>query len=105
MLHAVTGSCEGAVQVRPLRRQLKTLKAWITGQRKDQSPGTRSGVPVVEVPPHSIPLTSAPAIPTPLPCMRSLHVASAGGRCVRDEHSKFVFVNVFTLHASADGHI
>eukprot|EP00879_Flechtneria_rotunda_P007673 GHRR01008046.1.p1 GENE.GHRR01008046.1~~GHRR01008046.1.p1 ORF type:complete len:356 (+),score=134.42 GHRR01008046.1:885-1952(+) len=38
-------------KVRPLRRQLKTLKAWITGQRKDQSPGTRMAVPVVEVDP------------------------------------------------------
>lgn len=40
-----------APQVKPLRRQLKTLKAWITGQRKDQSPGTRMAVPVVEVDP------------------------------------------------------
>lgn len=39
------------VQVLPLRRQLKTLKAWITGQRKDQSPGTRMEVPVVQVDP------------------------------------------------------
>lgn len=38
-------------KVRPLRRQLKTLKAWITGQRKDQSPGTRDAVPVVQVDP------------------------------------------------------
>lgn len=38
-------------KVKPLRRQLKTLKAWITGQRKDQSPGTRMAVPVVEVDP------------------------------------------------------
>ena len=38
-------------QVRPLRRQLKTLKAWITGQRKDQSPGTRTQVPVAQVDP------------------------------------------------------
>lgn len=38
-------------QVLPLRRQLKTLKAWITGQRKDQSPGTRTAVPVVQVDP------------------------------------------------------
>eukprot|EP00877_Chromochloris_zofingiensis_P012297 jgi/Chrzof1/7320/Cz02g19090.t1 len=38
-------------KVRPLRRQLKGLKAWITGQRKDQSPGTRQAVPVVEVDP------------------------------------------------------
>lgn len=35
-------------KVRPLRRALKGLKAWITGQRKDQSPGTRSNVPVVQ---------------------------------------------------------
>ena len=35
-------------KVRPLRRQLSGLKAWITGQRKDQSPGTRSEVPVVQ---------------------------------------------------------
>merc|ERR1719453_2815895 len=38
-------------KVRPLRRQLKTLKAWITGQWKDQSPGTRAEVPVVQVDP------------------------------------------------------
>lgn len=38
-------------KVRPLRRQLKGLKAWITGQRKDQSPGTRDAVPVVQVDP------------------------------------------------------
>ncbi|CAL0334595.1 unnamed protein product [Lupinus luteus] len=38
-------------KVRPLRRALKGLKAWITGQRKDQSPGTRSEVPVVQVDP------------------------------------------------------
>lgn len=38
-------------KVRPLRRQLTGLNAWITGQRKDQSPGTRSEVPVVQVDP------------------------------------------------------
>ncbi|KAK9865032.1 hypothetical protein WJX84_003919 [Apatococcus fuscideae] len=38
-------------KVRPLRRQLKTLKAWITGQRRDQSPGTRAAVSVVQVDP------------------------------------------------------
>ena len=37
--------------MRPLRRQLTGLKAWITGQRKDQSPGTRAAVPVVQVDP------------------------------------------------------
>lgn len=36
-------------KVRPLRRALKGLRAWITGQRKDQSPGTRSEIPVVQV--------------------------------------------------------
>ncbi|KAH9612682.1 hypothetical protein KSS87_003344 [Heliosperma pusillum] len=38
-------------KVRPLRRALKGLRAWITGQRKDQSPGTRSDVPIVQVDP------------------------------------------------------
>ncbi|MCL7033799.1 hypothetical protein MKW94_019206 [Papaver nudicaule] len=36
---------------RPLRRALKGLRAWITGQRKDQSPGTRAEIPVVQVDP------------------------------------------------------
>lgn len=51
------------LQVRPLRRQLKQLKAWITGQRKDQSPGTRSAVPVVQVDPLSFPFLSFPSLP------------------------------------------
>nr|GMD85985.1 5'-adenylylsulfate reductase 3, chloroplastic-like [Ipomoea batatas]GME01503.1 5'-adenylylsulfate reductase 3, chloroplastic-like [Ipomoea batatas] len=38
-------------KVRPLRRALKGLRAWITGQRKDQSPGTRSEIPVVQLDP------------------------------------------------------
>ncbi|MQL97801.1 hypothetical protein Taro_030501 [Colocasia esculenta] len=38
-------------KVRPLRRALKGLRAWITGQRKDQSPGTRASIPVVQVDP------------------------------------------------------
>ena len=36
-------------KVAPLRRKLSTLDAWITGQRKDQNPATRAGVPVVQV--------------------------------------------------------
>jgi phosphoadenosine phosphosulfate reductase len=40
--------CCGIRKVLPLRRKLLTLDAWITGQRKDQSPATRTGVPVVE---------------------------------------------------------
>ncbi|XP_042467522.1 probable 5'-adenylylsulfate reductase 1, chloroplastic [Zingiber officinale] len=33
-------------KVRPLRRMLKGLRTWITGQRKDHSPGTRANIPV-----------------------------------------------------------
>jgi len=53
ILLCVRGSieCLSSLQVLPLRRQLKTLKAWITGQRKDQSPGTRMDVPIVQVDP------------------------------------------------------
>ncbi|MEX2523654.1 MAG: phosphoadenylyl-sulfate reductase [Gammaproteobacteria bacterium] len=40
--------CCGIRKVAPLRRKLATLDAWVTGQRKDQSPGTRSNIPVVE---------------------------------------------------------
>jgi thioredoxin-dependent adenylylsulfate APS reductase len=39
--------CCGIRKVEPLRRQLSTLRAWITGQRKDQSP-TRSQLPLVQ---------------------------------------------------------
>ena len=45
------GECCRVRKVRPLRRQLTGLKAWITGQRKDQSPGTRAEVPVIQVDP------------------------------------------------------
>lgn len=38
-------------KVEPLRRALRTLEAWVTGQRRDQSPGTRSAVPVVQLDP------------------------------------------------------
>ena len=41
--------CCGIRKVEPLRRQLTTLTGWITGQRRDQSPNTRSGIPIVEV--------------------------------------------------------
>jgi phosphoadenosine phosphosulfate reductase len=36
-------------KVEPLVRALKPLNAWITGQRKDQSPGTRSEIPVIQL--------------------------------------------------------
>ena len=40
--------CCGIRKVMPLRKKLATVDAWITGQRKDQSPGTRANVPVIE---------------------------------------------------------
>ncbi len=35
-------------KVEPLRRQLSGLRSWVTGQRRDQSPHTRSSLEVVE---------------------------------------------------------
>lgn len=43
------GECCGIRKVQPLKKKLATLDAWITGQRKDQSPGTRSGIPVIQI--------------------------------------------------------
>lgn len=43
--------CCGVRKVEPLVRALKPLKAWVTGQRKDQSPGTRQDIPVVQTDP------------------------------------------------------
>lgn len=40
--------CCGIRKVMPLRKKLATLDAWITGQRKDQSPSTRTSIPVVQ---------------------------------------------------------
>ena len=34
--------CCGVRKIAPLKRKLTTLNAWFTGQRKDQSPGTRT---------------------------------------------------------------
>ncbi|WP_150299027.1 phosphoadenylyl-sulfate reductase [Pseudomonas profundi] len=39
--------CCGIRKIEPLRRKLAGVDAWITGQRKDQSP-TRTNVPVIE---------------------------------------------------------
>jgi 3'-phosphoadenosine 5'-phosphosulfate sulfotransferase (PAPS reductase)/FAD synthetase len=50
-LHSHTWVTPCGAQVRPLRKELGTLDAWITGQRKDQSPGTRMEVPTVQVDP------------------------------------------------------
>ena len=41
--------CCSIRKVKPLRRKLGTLEAWISGQRKDQSPSSRSEVAVIEL--------------------------------------------------------
>jgi phosphoadenosine phosphosulfate reductase len=41
--------CCGIRKVEPLVRALAPLRAWVTGQRRDQSPGTRAEVPVVQL--------------------------------------------------------
>ena len=41
--------CCGIRKIEPLKRKVATLDAWITGQRKDQSPGTRADIPVVQI--------------------------------------------------------
>lgn len=41
--------CCGIRKVEPLRRALATTTAWMTGQRKDQSPGTRNSVPRIQL--------------------------------------------------------
>jgi len=40
--------CCGIRKVMPLKRKLATLDAWITGQRKDQSPSTRAAIPMIQ---------------------------------------------------------
>jgi phosphoadenosine phosphosulfate reductase len=41
--------CCAIRKVEPLTRALAPLRAWVTGQRQDQSPGTRAAVPVVQI--------------------------------------------------------
>ena len=43
------GECCGIRKIAPLKRKLATVRAWASGQRRDQSPGTRSQVAVVEI--------------------------------------------------------
>eukprot|EP00871_Galdieria_phlegrea_P001381 jgi/Galph1/2243/GphlegSOOS_G956.1 len=43
--------CCGIRKVNPLRKKLSTLRAWITGQRRDQSPSTRNSVPSIQIDP------------------------------------------------------
>jgi len=40
--------CCSIRKIRPLMQKLLTLDAWITGQRKDQSPGTRNELSVIQ---------------------------------------------------------
>jgi phosphoadenosine phosphosulfate reductase len=40
--------CCGVRKVEPLRRALSRLRAWVSGQRRDQSPATRGRIAVVE---------------------------------------------------------
>jgi phosphoadenosine phosphosulfate reductase len=40
--------CCGIRKIIPLKRKLLTLDAWVTGQRKDQSPNTRNEIPVIQ---------------------------------------------------------
>lgn len=41
--------CCGIRKVEPLTRALAPVGAWVTGQRKDQSPGTRAEIPVIQL--------------------------------------------------------
>jgi phosphoadenosine phosphosulfate reductase len=41
--------CCGIRKVEPLIRALRLVPAWMTGQRRDQSPGTRADIPVVQL--------------------------------------------------------
>lgn len=43
--------CCSIRKIGPLVRQLSSLRAWVTGQRRDQSPSTRNDLPVVQVDP------------------------------------------------------
>ena len=43
--------CCGIRKVEPLKRALADARAYVTGQRKDQSPGTRAMIPVVQLDP------------------------------------------------------
>jgi len=40
--------CCGIRKVLPLKEKLLQLDAWVTGQRRDQSPGTRAAIPTIQ---------------------------------------------------------
>ncbi len=52
--------CCSVRKVEPLRRSLRGVRAWVTGQRRDQSLDTRAAVAKVEVDPVFIGLDDAP---------------------------------------------
>ena len=52
--------CCGIRKVEPLRRALSGVRAYITGQRQDQSPATRAAIPLVQEDPG---FSSDPAAP------------------------------------------
>jgi phosphoadenosine phosphosulfate reductase len=53
--------CCGIRKVEPLTRALTSQRAWITGQRKDQSPGTRADIPAVQID-HSFSTAERPLV-------------------------------------------
>lgn len=67
--------CCGVRKVAPLRRMLSGVHAWITGQRQDQSPGTRAAVPVVQADP-----TFGSSAPEGLPLIKFNPLAHMSGR-------------------------
>lgn len=69
------GECCQIRKVEPLRRQLATCDAWMTGQRRDQNPNTRALVPVVQADEQFIGRSDAPLVKwNPLANMTSTEV-------------------------------
>lgn len=56
------GECCGIRKVEPLRRALSGVAAYITGQRQDQSPATRTEIPLVQEDPGFSPDPARPLI-------------------------------------------
>lgn len=54
--------CCGIRKVAPLKRHLAQQRAWMTGQRRDQSPGTRQAIPVVQEDPAFTGIDGQPLI-------------------------------------------
>lgn len=70
--------CCGLRKVEPLRRHLAGVRAWVTGQRRDQSPDTRAAVAAVELDPVFRGRDGAPLVKfNPLAAMTSAEVWQA----------------------------